>query len=171
MSKRRLAPFAFAVMVAFVPPAVAETTSSVKAGVLTCKLAPSIGFIVGSQQSMSCRYTPNAPHLPETYTGTMDTIGLDIGVTAGGGLAWAVFAPTEGPPPGALAGLYVGASGDASFGVGGGPMFWSAARRAQSPCNRFPWKARWVSTSPWGSRVSRSHGRDEACSDKSTGEV
>jgi hypothetical protein len=120
MSKRRLAPFAFAVMVAFVLPAVAETTSSVKAGVLTCKLAPSIGFIIGSQQSMSCRYTPNAPHPPETYTGTMDTIGLDIGVTAGGGLAWAVFAPTEGPPPGALAGLYVGASGDASFGVGGG---------------------------------------------------
>ena len=120
MSKLRLAPFAFAVMVAFVPPAVAETTSSVKAGVLTCKLSPSIGFIVCSQQNMSCRYTPNAPHLPETYTGTMDTIGLDIGMTAGGGLAWAVFAPTEGPPPGALAGLYVGASGDASFGVGGG---------------------------------------------------
>jgi Protein of unknown function (DUF992) len=120
MSKRRLAPFAFAAMVTFVPPAVAETTSSVKAGVLTCKLPPSIGFIIGSQQSMSCRYTANAPHPPETYTGTMDTIGLDIGVTAGGGLAWAVFAPTEGPPPGALGGLYVGASGDASFGVGGG---------------------------------------------------
>ena len=120
MSLRCFAPLAFAVMLTFVAPAVGETTSGVKAGVLTCKLSPSIGFIVGSQQSMSCRYTPNAPHLPETYTGTMDTIGLDIGVTAGGGLAWAVFAPTEGPPPGALAGLYVGASGDASFGVGGG---------------------------------------------------
>jgi len=69
---------------------------------------------------MSCRYTPNAPHPPEAYTGTMGTIGLDIGVTAGGGMAWAVFAPTEGPAPGALAGLYVGASGDASIGVGAG---------------------------------------------------
>ena len=120
MSKRSLAPLAFAAMVTFVPPAVAETTASVKAGVLTCKLSPSIGFIIGSQQSMSCRYTPNTPHPPESYTGKMDTIGLDIGVTAGGELAWAVLAPTEGPPPGALGGLYVGASGDASFGVGGG---------------------------------------------------
>jgi hypothetical protein len=120
MSRCCFAPLAFAVMVTFIAPAVGETTSSVKAGVLTCKLSPSIGFIVGSQQSMSCRYTPNASHPPETYTGTMGTIGLDIGVTAGGGMAWAVFAPTEGPPPGALAGLYVGASGDASFGVGGG---------------------------------------------------
>jgi hypothetical protein len=120
MSKRCLAPLAFAVMVAFVPPAVGDTTAGVKAGVLTCKLSPSIGFIIGSQQRMSCRYTPNAPHPPETYTGTMDTIGLDIGVTAGGGLAWAVLAPTEGPPPGGLAGVYVGASGDASFGLGAG---------------------------------------------------
>jgi hypothetical protein len=120
MSKRCLAPLAFAVTVAFVPPAVGDTTAGVKAGLLTCKLSPSIGFIIGSQQRMSCRYIPNAPHPPESYTGTMDTIGLDIGVTAGGGLAWAVIAPTEGPPPGGLAGVYVGASGDASFGVGAG---------------------------------------------------
>jgi hypothetical protein len=120
MSKRSLAPLAFAVMVTFVPPAFSDTTSSVKAGMLTCKLSPTIGFIIGSQQRMSCRYTPDTPRPPETYTGTMDTIGLDIGVTAGGDLAWAVFAPTEGPPPGGLAGVYVGATGDASFGVGAG---------------------------------------------------
>jgi len=87
MSLRCFAPLTFAVTLTFVAPAVGETTSGVKAGVLTCKLSPSIGFIVGSQQSMSCRYTPNAPHPPEAYTGTMDTIGLDIGVTAGGELA------------------------------------------------------------------------------------
>jgi Protein of unknown function (DUF992) len=120
MSKRCFAPLAFAAMLTFVPPAIGETTSHVKAGVLTCKLAPSIGLIIGSQQSMSCRYTPNSQHPPETYTGTMGTIGLDIGVTAGGELAWAVLAPTDAPPPGALAGTYVGATGDASFGVGAG---------------------------------------------------
>ena len=119
MSKNYLVPLAFAVMVTCVPPAVGET-SNVKAGVLTCKLSPSIGFIIGSHQTMQCQYTPNNPHPPESYTGTMNTIGLDIGVTAGGGLAWAVLAPTDGPPPGALAGTYVGASGDASFGVGAG---------------------------------------------------
>jgi hypothetical protein len=120
MSKRCFAPLAFAAMLTFVPPAIGETTSNVKAGVLTCKLAPSIGFIIGSQQTMSCRYTPNSQHPLETYTGTMGTIGLDIGVTAGGELAWAVLAPTDAPPPGALAGTYVGATGDASFGVGAG---------------------------------------------------
>jgi hypothetical protein len=120
MSKRCFAPLAFAAMLTFVPPAIGETTSNVKAGMLNCKLSPSIGFIIGSQQTMSCRYTPNSPHPPETYTGTMGTIGLDIGVTAGGALAWAVLAPTDAPPPGALAGTYVGATGDASFGVGAG---------------------------------------------------
>jgi hypothetical protein len=40
--------------------------------------------------------------------------------TAGGLLAWAVFAPTQGFAPGALAGEYVGASGDIGLGVGVG---------------------------------------------------
>jgi Protein of unknown function (DUF992) len=39
---------------------------------------------------------------------------------AGGALAWAVFAPTAGPPPGALADDYLGASGEITAGVGVG---------------------------------------------------
>ena len=35
-------------------------------------------------------------------------------------MAWAVFAPTSGLHHGALRGNYVGASGDASFGLGAG---------------------------------------------------
>jgi hypothetical protein len=46
-------------------------------------------------------------------------IGLNIGVTGGGILSWTVFAPT-GIPAGALAGEYVGASGDIGLGVGAG---------------------------------------------------
>jgi hypothetical protein len=37
------------------------------------------------------------------YVGAMNTIGLDIGITAGGAMAWGVFAPTAGPELGALA--------------------------------------------------------------------
>ena len=33
---------------------------------------------------------------------------------------WAVLAPTAGPPPGTLAGKYVGASGDVGMGLGAG---------------------------------------------------
>jgi hypothetical protein len=47
-------------------------------------------------------------------------IGLNIGVTGGGILSWTVFAPTTGIPAGALAGEYVGASGDIGLGVGAG---------------------------------------------------
>jgi hypothetical protein len=47
-------------------------------------------------------------------------VGLDIGVTAGGILAWAVFMRTKRPARGALAGTYAGASGDIAIGVGAG---------------------------------------------------
>ena len=50
----------------------------------------------------------------------MGTIGLDIGITAGGVLAWGVLAPTAGPMRGKLAGTYVGASGAVGVGVGVG---------------------------------------------------
>jgi hypothetical protein len=98
----------------------AQTPQGTKAGVLTCKLSPSIGLIIGSRQRMSCRYDPNGGGPPEFYTGVMNNIGLDIGITAGGALAWGVIAPTAGPTRGALAGTYVGASGAIGLGVGVG---------------------------------------------------
>lgn len=52
--------------------------------------------------------------------GVMNTIGLDVGVTAGGVMAWGVFAPNKGPMRGKLAGTYVGASGAIGVGVGVG---------------------------------------------------
>jgi Protein of unknown function (DUF992) len=96
---------------------------SLKAGVLWCQISPSLGLIVGSFQSMSCRFTPDNGGPPENYTGSINRIGLDLGITAGRQLAWAVYAPTRGLSPGGLAGAYVGASGDASIGVGVGANF------------------------------------------------
>ena len=69
---------------------------------------------------MACRFVPNSPFPPETYVGVMGTLGLDIGITAGGVLAWGVLAPTAGPMQGKLAGTYVGASGAVGVGVGVG---------------------------------------------------
>jgi hypothetical protein len=100
--------------------AMAQAPQGTKAGVLACKLSPSIGLIIGSRQRMSCRYDPNGGGPAEFYTGVMNNIGLDIGITAGGALAWGVIAPTAGPPRGALAGTYVGASGAIGVGVGVG---------------------------------------------------
>src|SRR5262245_2125 len=90
-------------------------------GMLTCKLNPSIGFIIAGHQSMECRFVPsNNVGPPQAYQGALNTVGIDIGISAGGALAWAVLAPTVGIPAGALAGEYVGASGDLGIGLGAG---------------------------------------------------
>ena len=89
-------------------------------GMLNCILNPSIGFIVAGHQPMECKFVQNAPLPPQAYEGALNMVGLNIGVTAGGVLGWAVFSPTAGPPAGALAGEYAGASGDIGLGLGVG---------------------------------------------------
>jgi Protein of unknown function (DUF992) len=120
MFRHLIAPVLVALAVTCVSPAGAQTPPGTNAGVLTCKMAPSIGLIFGSRQRMACRFVPNGPYPPEAYVGVMNTIGLDIGITAGGVMAWGVFAPTEGPMRGKLAGTYVGPSGSVGVGVGVG---------------------------------------------------
>jgi hypothetical protein len=114
-----LAPLVLAMM--FIMPASAQAPGPwTQAGMLTCKLNPSIGFIIAGHQSMECRYVPNTPDPPQAYEGALNMVGLNIGISAGGVLGWAVLAPTKGIPAGALAGEYVGASGDLGIGVGVG---------------------------------------------------
>jgi Protein of unknown function (DUF992) len=87
---------------------------------LSCKLNPSVGFIIFGHQSMECRFVPSLPGPPQAYYGALNTVGIDIGVVGTGGLAWGVLAPTAGIAAGALAGEYVGASGDVALGAGVG---------------------------------------------------
>jgi hypothetical protein len=109
--------FIFAALMA--APADAQAPTWTQAGVLRCRLNTSIGFIIFGHQSMECTFRPvSGP--PQAYEGAINTVGLDIGVTQGGGLAWAVFGPAAGFPHGALAGEYVGASADVGVGVGAG---------------------------------------------------
>jgi uncharacterized protein DUF992 len=100
--------------------AAGQVPSGTKIGTLTCQLAPTVGFIVGSHQPMRCQYVPDGPFPPELYDGVINTIGFDVGFKSGGVMGWAVFAPTIGPPRGGLAGGYVGATGNATVGVGVG---------------------------------------------------
>jgi len=69
---------------------------------------------------MDCRFTPNDQSPPQFYDGAINTFGLDLGVSAGSVLGWAVFAPTSGVAAGSLAGEYVGVTGDVGLGVGAG---------------------------------------------------
>jgi hypothetical protein len=120
MSRHRIALVLGALAIAWISPAAAQASQGTAAGVLSCKLAPSIGLIFGSQQRMACRFAPNGPYPPEAYLGVMNSIGLDIGITAGGAMAWGVVTPNAGPMRGKLAGKYVGASGSVGLGVGVG---------------------------------------------------
>jgi hypothetical protein len=90
-----------------------------QAGMLTCNLNPSIGFVIFGHQSMECRFQPVSGPV-QGYDGAINTVGLDFGISGGGRFAWAVFGPASGVPYGALAGEYVGASGDIGLGVGVG---------------------------------------------------
>ncbi len=96
----------------------AQAQSAVKAGTLSCDVSGGIGLIIGSQKTMACRFEPVAPGwVPEAYDGSIDKLGVDLGVTTGAQMVWAVFSAGS-PAPGALAGDYAGATAEATFAVG-----------------------------------------------------
>lgn len=108
------------ILAAFTSSLAAQQGGQNKVGLLTCRTSASIGLIVGSHQRLSCRFTPDGGGPSQSYTGHINRLGLDVGIRAGGVMAWAVFAPTNGVHHGALAGTYVGASGSVSLGLGAG---------------------------------------------------
>jgi hypothetical protein len=105
---------AFALIAVLATPANAQAPGPwTKVGMLRCILDPSVGFIITGHESMQCSFTQSAVDHPQAYEGAINMVGLDvIGTAAGGVLEWAVFAPTTDTPAGALAGEYVGASGN-----------------------------------------------------------
>jgi len=94
--------------------------AAVRVGTLRCIGAPKVGAIVASVQQTRCLFTGvNGRH--ERYVGQFGRIGADIGVTNRSELVWNVYAPTSlRHRTRALVGNYVGASADATIGVGGG---------------------------------------------------
>ena len=114
--KKLLAAAAVAAM-AFAGVGAAQAESNVQVGVLTCDVAPGVGYVFGSSKDVTCEFTRKG-HKTEVYEGSIDKLGLDLGVTGGGKIAWLVFAATKDVPKRALSGTYVGASAEASLGVG-----------------------------------------------------
>jgi Protein of unknown function (DUF992) len=88
----------------------------IQLGTLECSLSSSIGLVVTSSKNVACNFKPRGGP-PEAYAGTMTRVGLDIGVTGGGAIIWAVFTSTN-LYAGMLTGTYVGASAEASIAAG-----------------------------------------------------
>jgi len=105
---------ALALAVVSLDPAAAQRTRS---GVLDCDVSGGFGWIIGSQKSVNCVFTPDRPGPQEFYVGNITKFGLDIGATSAGRMVWGVFYDTVAGR-GALAGDYVGASGEATVAVG-----------------------------------------------------
>lgn len=118
MMKKLLAAAALAA-VAFTGAGAAQADSRVQVGILTCDVEPGVGFVIGSSKEVICEFERKGART-EIYEGSIDKLGIDLGVTAGGKIAWLVFAATDDVPKRALAGTYVGASAEASLGLGVG---------------------------------------------------
>lgn len=98
----------------------ASAQPGLELGTLRCDVEGGLGLIITSTKEMSCVFMPASGPPVEHYFGTIRKFGLDIGATDRGVLAWQVFASTQGPPPGALAGDYIGGGASATVGAGVG---------------------------------------------------
>jgi len=95
-----------------------QADAGVNVGLLKCKIDGGTGFFVGSTKTLDCIFKSNRNRgRRDRYVGEITKIGADIGFTEGATLVWAVFAPGR-VHRGSLAGMYVGASGQATLGVG-----------------------------------------------------
>jgi Protein of unknown function (DUF992) len=122
--------FAFVVIAAV--PALAQT-QRVRVGSLTCVVGPRAGLVLGSRRELQCVFRSNLTGRQYAYTGKIRRIGLDVGITRGGRLSWAVFATTTDVGRNSLKGSYVGVSGNVAVGVGlGAKVLIGGSRRTVS---------------------------------------
>lgn len=126
--KKLLAAALAAVVLATTGAAQAETR--VQVGRLSCDVEGGIGYLIGSSKDMTCRFIRKG-HKTEYYSGTINKLGFDIGVTGRTQIEWLVFsAASTRYGRGSLAGTYVGGSAEATLGVGlGGNWLIGGSRR------------------------------------------
>lgn len=91
-----------------------------RVGRLLCASTPRVGQVFGSTQDLRCVFRAGKPRREYSYEGRIRRVGLDLGVTSGAVLSWAVFARNSRIGSGTLRGNYVGVSGNIAFGPGFG---------------------------------------------------
>jgi hypothetical protein len=106
-----------AMCVALASPMSAFAQSGANVGVLSCTVEGGIGLILGSSKEMECNFDPLDGSEPHHYSGSVGKLGLDIGITNESYISWQVIA-SGNLQPGSLEGNYVGASAQATAGVG-----------------------------------------------------
>jgi len=98
-----------------------DQRDGVRIGYLDCSIGGGVGYVLGSAKEADCVFTSSIGGRPrDHYTGVIRKMGVDLGFTTRSRLIWAVFAPTAGYHHGSLAGLYQGATVEATVGAGVG---------------------------------------------------
>jgi hypothetical protein len=99
----------------------AYAASPLKLGSLTCKSEGGTGMIIASTKHLTCIFQSGDASMPaETYSGTIQNIGIDLGVTGKTIMEWTVLAKNNAPAytTGSLSGSYSGVGANASFAAG-----------------------------------------------------
>ncbi len=104
------------VTAAFLVAATVPASAGIKLGTLSCDVDPGIGILIGSSKAVDCQFVDVNGDVSH-YTGQITRLGLDVGFTSGAKLIWGVFAPSWNSKH-SLEGTYVGASAEATLGVG-----------------------------------------------------
>ena len=103
----------------FIAGSVPVQAGGVKVGVLKCEVDGGFGLIITSTKTVDCVFKPRRHRWRDHYIGSITKIGADVGFTNGSYIIWTVFAPGS-LKRGSLEGTYLGATGEATAGVGVG---------------------------------------------------
>ncbi len=109
-----------AALVGFALPITTPARADVQVGVLSCRSLAATSYVIVSNQSFDCIFSPSAGGPAQHYQAAIHRLGAQVGLSSNVTLGWAVFAPTANVGPGALAGTYGGLSAGAALGVGVG---------------------------------------------------
>ncbi len=96
-----------------------EEKKGVKVGTLRCNEASGWGFVFGSSHDLKCVFNGlEKGEKPIRLTGKIKKFGADIGYQSNAVILWAVASTSAKVEPGALAGTYVGVTGEAAWAGG-----------------------------------------------------
>ena len=94
-----------------------DKAGGVRTGTLECDVSAGAGFVIGSKRDVACTYKA-AGMKPQRYVGSINRIGLDVGVTSKSVMVWQVVAPTTEAKRQGLDGQYRGVSASAAAAYG-----------------------------------------------------
>ncbi|MGN6550867.1 MAG: DUF992 domain-containing protein [Pararhizobium sp.] len=97
-----------------------SSAAPLKLGDLTCQSEGGVGMIIASTKHLTCIFKSADERIPpETYSGTITNIGIDLGATGKTIMEWTVLAKNDVPyTVGSLSGSYSGVGANASFAAG-----------------------------------------------------